>query len=164
VHSAHSACCGPATTLNRPGQHRPLPAWPQQGVHRKLPQPTAHFPDTVESPSSLRGRRVTEGHNSLARSTVPELNGGEEVTWAGLGAPLGPCGAPGPAGKEGDAVRRNLHGGCCGSGTGGDGGSPGDQWMAEGGQYARGRGPYILVRSEAGWGSMGGGTRVWGMG
>jgi hypothetical protein len=41
------------------------------------------------------------------------------VTWAGLGAALGPCGAPGPVGKEGEVVRRNLHDGCCGNRIGG---------------------------------------------
>jgi hypothetical protein len=61
-------------------------------------------------------------------------------------------------------VRRNLHDGHCGSGTGGDGGSPVDQRTTEGGQYARGRGPYIPAQSKDGWGSMGGGTRMWGMG
>jgi hypothetical protein len=47
---------------------------------------------------------------------------------------------------------------------GGDGGSPADQQTTEGGQYARGRGAYILMQLEDGCGSMGGGTRVWGMG
>jgi hypothetical protein len=60
-----------------------------------------------------------EWRNSPERSTTPELNDGEEVTWAGLGAALGPCGTTGPAGKEGEAVRRNLRDSCCGSGIGG---------------------------------------------
>jgi hypothetical protein len=64
-------------------------AKPRQGVHHKLPQPTVHSPDTVESPSSKRGRRATEGQNSPARSTAPELNGGEGAGPSGRGAALG---------------------------------------------------------------------------
>jgi hypothetical protein len=62
-------------------------------------------------------------------------------------------------GKEGEAVRRNLRGHHCGSGTGrGDGGSAVDQRTVEGKQYARGRGAYIPAQSEDRWGSMGGST------
>jgi hypothetical protein len=123
AHSTRSAYCASATAPNRPGQCSPLPAWPaagrapwhgsrwligrqtSQGVHHQLPQPTTHSPDMVESPNLQRGRRVTEGRNSPVQSTVPELNYREEVTWAGLGAALGPCGALGPAYGERGGVR-----------------------------------------------------------
>jgi hypothetical protein len=80
-------------------------AKPQQGVYRTLPQPTLHSPDTVESPSSKRGRRATEGRNSPARSTAPKLNDGEGVGPSGWGAALGSGEALGPAYGERGGVR-----------------------------------------------------------
>jgi hypothetical protein len=106
----------------------------------------------------MRKRKLTSAAPMLG------LTGEEEVTWASLGAALGPCGAPGPAGKKGEAVRRILWVAAVEAHQGGDGGSLVDQWTVEGGQYARGRGPYIPTQSEDGWGSMGGSMRVWGMG
>jgi hypothetical protein len=51
-------------------------------------------------------------------------------------------------------VRRNLRGGHSGSRiVGGAGGSPVDQRMMEGRQYARGRGPYIPAQPEDRWDS-----------
>jgi hypothetical protein len=51
---AQSACRG--TT----GGGSPM-AKPWQGVHRKLPQPTVHSPDMIESPSSQEGRQAMGG-------------------------------------------------------------------------------------------------------
>jgi hypothetical protein len=88
-----------------------------------------------------------EGQNSPARSMALKLNDGEEVSWAGLVAALGPCGTMGPAGKEGEAVRRNLRGGCCGSRIGVDGGSPVDQQTVRAGNM-QGGGGLIYTRDR----------------
>jgi hypothetical protein len=84
-------------------------AKPQQGVHRKLPHLTVHSSDTVESPSSKRGRRATEGRNSPARSTVPELNGGEGVTFLVREVASKPKEAPGPTQREWERVSGHVH-------------------------------------------------------
>jgi hypothetical protein len=113
VQRAQSACCGTA----RGGSPA---ANPRQGVHRKLPQPTVHSPNTVESPSSKRGRQATEGWNSPARSTELELNGGEGVTFLVREAAPKLKEAPGPVygekwlGTDGAAENR---GGCGGDGS-----------------------------------------------
>jgi hypothetical protein len=78
---------------------------PRQGVHCKLPHPMVLSPNTVESPSSKRERWVKEGQNSPARSTVPELNGGEGVSPSGWGAALGSSEALGPAYGERGGVK-----------------------------------------------------------
>jgi hypothetical protein len=80
-------------------------AKPWQGVHRKLPQPTMHSPDTIESPSSQRGRQATEGWNSPARSTAPELNDGEGAGPSGWGATPGSSESLGPTYGERGGVR-----------------------------------------------------------
>jgi hypothetical protein len=80
-------------------------AKPWQDVHHKIPQPTVHSPDTIESPSSQRGRRTIEGWNSPARSTEPELNGGEGAGPSGWGAALGSSQALGPTYGERGGVR-----------------------------------------------------------
>jgi hypothetical protein len=82
-----------------------------------------HSPDTVESPSSKRGRRETEGRNSPTRSTVPELNSSEGASPSGWGVALGSGEALGPAYGDRGGVRRlgtdeameNI-GGCGGDG------------------------------------------------
>jgi hypothetical protein len=44
-------------------------------------QPMVQSPDTVESPSSKRGRWATERQNSPVQSTAPEVNSGEGITF-----------------------------------------------------------------------------------
>jgi hypothetical protein len=113
---AQSTCCGTACG-GSPAVN------PQQGVHHKLPQPTVHLSDTVESPSSKRGRRATEGRNSPTRSTVLELNDGEGVTFLVWEAASKLKEAPGPAYGERGGVRwlgtngaAKNRGGCDGDG------------------------------------------------
>jgi hypothetical protein len=53
----------------------------RQGLHREHPRCTANPPDMVESSSSKRGRRATEGRSSPVRSMAPELNSGEGVAF-----------------------------------------------------------------------------------
>jgi hypothetical protein len=96
---AQSACRGMARSGSSATK-------PRQGVHHKLPQPTVHSPDTIESPSSQRGRRATEGQNSPAWSTTSELNDGEGVGPSGWGAALGSGEALGSAHGERGGVRR----------------------------------------------------------
>jgi hypothetical protein len=55
-----------------------------------------HSPDSIEKPSSQRGRQATEGWNSPARLTA-QLNGGEGAGPSGWGAALGSGEALGPA-------------------------------------------------------------------
>jgi hypothetical protein len=81
-------------------------AKPWQGVHRKLPQPTVHSLDTVESPSLKRGSRATEGWNSSAWSMASELNDVEGASPFSWGVALGSGEALGPAYGERGGVRR----------------------------------------------------------
>jgi hypothetical protein len=115
--AVHSSACHGTARGGSPAAN------PRQGVYHKLPQPTVHSPDTVESPSSKRGRRATEGRNSPVWSTAPELNGGEGVTFLVREVALKLKEAPGPAyaerggvswlGTDGAAEGR---GGCGGDG------------------------------------------------
>jgi hypothetical protein len=97
---AHVAACS-----ERVLWHGSPAAKPQQGVHHKLPQPMVHMPDTTESSSSQRGRRATEGWNSLAWLTAPVLNGSEGAHPSGWGVALGFGEALGPVYGERGGVR-----------------------------------------------------------
>jgi hypothetical protein len=65
-----------------------------------------HSPNMVESPSSKRGRRATEGWNSPARSMAPKLNDGEGVTFLVREVAPKLKEAPGPTERERGGVRQ----------------------------------------------------------
>jgi hypothetical protein len=100
---AQSACHGTAGGGS-------LAAKPQQDVHRKLPQPMVHSPDTIESPNSQCGRWAMKGRSSPARSTAPELNGGEGVIFLVQEVALNLKEAPGPTQREWERVSGPVHG------------------------------------------------------
>jgi hypothetical protein len=93
------------------------------GCTSQASQPMVNSPDTVESPSSKRGRRTTEGQNSPAQSTASELNGGEGVAFLVWEVAPKLKEAPGPTQWERGGVRRlgtgaaaENRGGCSGDG------------------------------------------------
>jgi hypothetical protein len=77
----------------------------REGVHSVLPWASVHPPDTVQGTSSQQGGRATEIQSSPARSTAPELNGGECVSSSGRGVALSSKEAPGPTHEEEGGVR-----------------------------------------------------------
>jgi hypothetical protein len=77
----------------------------------------------LKAPARSKGRRATEGWNSPAQSTTPELNGGEGAGPSGWGADLGSGEALGPMYRERGGVRwlgtdeaAENRGGCDGDG------------------------------------------------
>jgi hypothetical protein len=111
----------------------------------------------VESPSSKRGRRATEGQNSPTRSTVPELNDDEGVAFLVREVAPKLKEAPGPTQREWERVSGHVHGEWRQIGGVIDGRLTGaDKWAAvedivhgRGGPFYRGE--YRDQRDGSGW-------------
>jgi hypothetical protein len=100
---AHGAARSAPARLERMSWHGSRRLAGGQTSARCTPQASlaiVHSPDTVESPSSKRGRQATEGRNSPAWSTAPDCSGGQGKSTTPRKAALRWVGARGPAKEE----------------------------------------------------------------